>query len=203
MICSRVEALVPAPRIERLVCSWIVERLERLLSVVPSTSRGPVVLHSLVTDSNNVAGVVSVAAVPAVVSTVPGDIVSVRTTGIVSLIASSCSRIESLISSRVVPGAEVPVDDRVLREVVGTGAGGAAGESSLVTERVALVAHVGGGTAGLTHLPGHHPALLVRNILALRPGRERCTDGGIIVTGPTLGCSYRTGPASAPCRPLG
>ena len=128
----------------------------------------------LIADSDNVAGVTS--RVVSLTST-SSRIVSLSSSRIVPL--SSTTRVVSLTSTRVVSlspsarieaGSKVSVNNGVLREVVRTGASGAAGESSLIPELVALVAHVGGGTAAwLANLAGHHPTPLVGNILTLRP----------------------------------
>lgn len=181
LVTSWVEALV-ASRGERLVGGWLVERLERLLSIVPSTTRGPVIAYVLIPDSDQVPGIVTVATVSPVVTSGPWSSVTVRTSRVESLVPPSCTRVESLVpstktriislvsspSTGIEPRAEVSIDDWILWEVVGAGPGGTAGETSLVPEGIALIAGVGGGAPGLADLTGHHPALLVRDVLALR-----------------------------------
>ena len=102
--------MVSSRGVERLESSRVVKRLKRFLSVVPSASRSPVILYVLVTDGHNVAGVISVAAVPAVVSSCPGSAVTIRTARIVALTSTSSTWIEA--------GAEVSINNRVLGEVV-------------------------------------------------------------------------------------
>ena len=162
-ISTRVVATITS-RVQRSITSICrrIQRTIRFLRTVPIIARVPLSLVSEVIshgDQVTLTWVVSPA--------------SIRSISWIEATVSLVSRVESSLITRVEPAASLTTkhtgDGWILGEEVWTGSGGAAGESSLVPEGVALVAHVGGGASWLTNLSRNNPTLLIRNILTLSP----------------------------------